>query len=62
MASLTCLAFGVPVGTADPSGSNEQGPPSSPEWTVAISIAVSIVVELERRMGKREGTVGNERE
>jgi hypothetical protein len=39
MASLTCLAFGAPVGTADPSGSNEQGPLSSPEWSVVVSVA-----------------------
>ena len=39
MASLTCLAFRAPGGTAHPLGSNEQGPPSSSDYGVAAELS-----------------------
>jgi hypothetical protein len=39
MVSLTFLASGVPVGTVDPSGSNEHRALSSPEVGVAVEVA-----------------------
>jgi len=42
MASLTCLAFGAPRGTAHLSGSNEQGPPSSSDYGVTAAVAAEL--------------------
>jgi len=45
---------GVPMGTSDPSASNEQGQLSLPEWTVANEVAV------EMSSGEENGEEGGD--